>query len=318
LNLTRIGVVGAGKMGTYHCLKLIQMKNVDFVGVFDKDLQKAEEICKQLSVRAFESYQGLLNSIDAVIIAAPTKFHFSLVEEAIKHQKHIFVEKPFTVSMDEANRLKELLKNKDLIVQVGHVERFNPAVQQLAHCIESEKLMNIEAKRLGLSNRIQDSDVVLDVMIHDIDIILSLVKSPINRISAEGICVSKKGYYDTVTALLSFENGVMATLTASNVSHEKARTLTIVEKDKVIKTDYLTRRQKIVKNEAVNFDTKLPYGTEAIVIVLTIPPLDPLMEELNHFINCIHTNQTPIVGVEEGAAAVEVALKIKDILEKRG
>ncbi|WP_163100509.1 Gfo/Idh/MocA family protein [Peribacillus alkalitolerans] len=314
MNLIRIGVVGTGKMGTYHCSKLKQMKNVDFVGVFDKDLKRAEEISRKLGVTAFKSYQELLENVDAVVIAAPTKLHFLLVEEAIKAQRHILVEKPITVSMEEANHIKGLLKGQDLIFQVGHIERFNPAVQQLAKCIDREKIISIEAKRVGLSNRIQDSDVILDVMIHDLDIILDIVKSPIARASAEGVCGSETNHFETVTALLSFENGVIASVTASYASHEKERTLTILEKEKVIKTDYLTRRQKIVRNRTGAAGQ--PFEIESEISILATPILDPLLEELEHFVDCIRKKKQPIIGVEEGAAAVEAALKIKGFLKK--
>ncbi|MGG1397241.1 Gfo/Idh/MocA family oxidoreductase [Bacillus salipaludis] len=312
MNLIKVGVVGAGKMGSYHCLKLNQMKNVNFVGVYDTDTRKAVEITKKLSGIAFDSYQDLLKSVDAVIIAAPTKYHFVLVEEAIKNDKHILVEKPLTVSLEEADKIKSLLKNQNLIFQVGHIERFNPVIQRLANYLNKEKIISIEAKRLGYSDRLLDADVVLDVMIHDIDIILSLVKSPITRISAEGVL--SNGRYDTVTALLLFENGVMATLIASNVSHEKTRTLSVFEKDQVIKTDYLTKQQYILTNNVINQNPRYPATTETVIAKMVTSPQDPLLDELQHFFDCIYSNQQPLIGVEDGANAVEVALKIKKCL----
>jgi len=311
----RIGVVGTGKMGTYHCQKLKQMKNVEFTGIYDKDLEKAGKLAGQLNVRAFDSYQDLLKNVEAVVIAAPTRLHFALVKEAILADKHILVEKPITVSIEEANNIKSLLSNKELIFQVGHIERFNPVIQQLSKCLDREKMISVEAKRLGLSNRIKDSDVVLDVMIHDIDIILSLVDSPISRIAAEGVRGSKVNHYDTVTALISFENGVIATLTASNASHEKERTLTILEKEKVIRTDYLTRRQRIVKNGTASKEH--PFEIESEILILTTPLADPLQQELEHFAACIRNEAQPLVGVQQGYAAVEVALEIKGLLEKK-
>jgi predicted dehydrogenase len=311
----RVGVVGTGKMGTYHCHKLKHMKNIEFAGVYDKDLEKAREIAIQLNVRAFDSYQDLLKNVEAVVIAAPTRLHFTLVKEAILEDKHILVEKPITVSLEEANNIKSLLSNKELIFQVGHIERFNPVIQQLTKCLDKDKMISIEAKRLGLSNRIKDSDVVLDVMIHDIDIILSLVDSPISRIAAEGVRGFKVNHFDTVTALISFENGVIATLTASNASHEKERTLTILEKEKVIKTDYLTRRQNIVKNGTAIVEH--PFEIESEILILTTPLADPLQLELEHFTACIRNKVQPMVGVQQGSAAVEVALKIKGLLTKK-
>lgn len=316
MNLIKVGVVGAGKMGSFHCTKLKQMKNVDFIGIFDKDSKRAREISQRFQIQAFDTYSNLLQHVDAIIVAAPTRFHFTLVEEAIRYDKHVFVEKPITTTIEEANKIKSLLKNKKVKFQVGHIERFNPVIQQLHQYIEKDKIINIEAKRLAFSDRIKDVDVVLDVMIHDIDIILSIVKSKIRRISAEGIRLPNTGKYDTVTALILFENGVVANLVSSNVSHEKVRTLTIYEKEKVIKTDYLNKQQQIIINELNNPNSTFPQGTETVIANLTAPQLDPLLEELTHFIDCIYFDKDPLVGVEEGATAVEVALQIKNCLDQ--
>ncbi len=314
MNLIKVGVVGTGKMGSFHCSKLKQMKNVNFIGVYDRDKKRANEISKRFTIKSFETYSDLLNNVDAIIIAAPTQFHYSLVEEAINNHKHIFVEKPLTTSIDEANKIKALLKNKRIKFQVGHIERFNPVIQQIQQYLHRDKVIYIEAKRLGLTDRIKDVDVVLDVMIHDIDIIINLIKSPIKRISAEGICISNTGQFDTVMALLLFENGVVVNLLSSNVSHEKVRRLTIYEKEKVIKSDYLTKQQQIIINELNNHDSKFPHGTETVIANLTAAQSDPLMEELIHFTDCIYSDSQPQVGVEEGAAAVEIALQIKSCL----
>ena len=316
MSLIKVGVAGVGKMGFFHCTKLKQMKNVNFIGVYDKDSKRVNEISQRFHIKAFDTYSNLLQDVDAIIVAAPTRFHFCLVEEAIRHDKHVFVEKPITTTIEEANKIKSLLKNKKSKFQVGHIERFNPVIQQIHHYLEQDKIFNIEAKRLALSDRIKDADVVLDVMIHDIDIIMSLIKSPIKRISAEGICLPDTGKFDTVTALLLFENGVVANLVSSNVSHEKVRALTIYEKEKVIKTDYLMKQQQIVINEVNNHDSTFPQRTETVIANLTVPQVDPLLEELIHFIDCIYSDTEPLVGVEEGAAAVEVALQIKNCLYK--
>lgn len=313
MSLVRVGVVGTGKMGFFHCSKLKQMKNVNFIGIYDPDMNRAKKISKAFQVKAFNTYTELLKNIDAVIIATPTPFHFSLAAEAIVHNKHVFVEKPITMTVEEADKIKALLKNKNLKFQVGHIERFNPAIRRIHDYIRPEQIMNIEARRLAYSDRIKDTDVVLDVMIHDIDIILSIIKSPIKRISAEGIRLRDAVKYDTVSAILLFENGIVANLLASNISHEKVRELIIYEKEKVIKTDYLMRQQQLVMNELNNHST-VPVGTETVIANIALPYSDPLLEELLHFIDCIYSDTKPLIGVEEGRAAVEVALKIKQSL----
>ncbi len=314
MSLIRIGVAGTGKMGFFHCTKLKQIKNVNFVGIYDANLKRAEEISKAFQIRAYKTYSELLKDVDAVIIAAPTSFHYALAEEAIRCNKHVFVEKPMTTTVEEAEKIRALLKNKDVKFQVGHIERFNPAIKQIHQYIQHEKIMNIEAKRLAYTERIKDADVVLDVMIHDLDIILSLIKSPIKRASAEGIRFRDPLKYDAVSAMLLFENGIVANLMASNISHEKVRKLTIYEKEKVIKTDYLLRRQQLIMNESANQRSAFPAGTETVIANILLPYSDPLTEELLHFIDCIYSDKKPIVGADEGKSAVEVALKIKQCL----
>lgn len=312
----RVGVAGTGKMGFYHCTKLKQMKNVNFIGIYDKDLKRAETISKTFQIKAFHSFSDLLKNIDAIIIAAPTPFHFSLVEEAIVNNKHVFVEKPMTTTVEEADKIAALLKNENVKFQVGHIERFHPAIQKIHQHIQLDKIMNIEAKRLAYTDRIKDTDVVLDVMIHDIDIILSLIKNPIKRISAEGIQIRDEVKYDTVSAILLFENGIVANLLASNISHEKVRQFIIYEEEKVIKTNYLIRKQQLIMNEFTH--SHFPKGTENIVANVPLPYTDPLFEELQHFFDCIYKDKKPLIGVEEGKEAVKVALQIKQSLLKSG
>lgn len=309
----RVGVVGTGKMGYFHCTKLKQMKNVNFIGIYDPDTERAKNISKTFQVKAYNTYFDLLSDIDAVIIAAPTPFHFSLVEEAIINNKHVFVEKPITTTLEEADKIKELLKNRNIKFQVGHIERFNPAIQRVYQYIQQDEIIIIEAKRLAYSDRIKDTDVILDVMIHDIDIILSLIKSPIKRISAEGVRIRDNVKYDTVSAMILFENGIVANLLASNISHEKVRELTIYEKEKVIKTNYLLKQQQFIINK-LNNEKSLPNETETVIANIHLPYSDPLTEEILHFIDCIYTNNDPLVGIEEGRLAVEVALQIKKSL----
>ncbi|MFD1778257.1 Gfo/Idh/MocA family protein [Fredinandcohnia salidurans] len=312
MKIVKMGVVGVGNMGSYHCQKLKGLNSVDFIGVFDPDFEKASTMANKINVKAFETYHALLQNVDAVIIAAPTKFHFILAEEAIKQNKHVLVEKPIAVSLEETSKLKDTLKGKEIILQVGHIERYNPVVPQLRELVTD--IIFIEAKRIGYSGRIKDVDVVLDVMIHDIDIVLSLAQSPISDISAAGVCLKEKGHYDYVNALLTFENGVVASLVASDISQEKARTLIITEKERMIKTNFVTRQQLILKNKP---DEPRKYPTDFIIEKIAIPNTDPLLNELEHFVACIQQNKRPEVSLGEGEAALDVALKIKAYLLKQ-
>ncbi|MFS0824111.1 Gfo/Idh/MocA family oxidoreductase [Bacillus sp. 1P02SD] len=314
MSIVKIGVVGVGHMGSFHCNKLKSLDGVDFIGVYDSDHKKAKLMANKVNVEAFETYQTLLQNVDAVIIAAPTKFHFAYAEEAIQHEKHVLVEKPIAVSLDETSKLKQMTKGKNLIFQVGHVERFNPVFRQLKELAIADDIIFIEAKRIGNSGRIKDVDVILDVMIHDIDLILSLARSPIIDISSAGVCLHEKGKYDYVTTLITFANGIVASIVASDISQEKERTLVITEKDRMIKTDFISRQQLVLKNKS---DKPVQYPTELFLDKVAIPNTDSLLNELEHLVGCIQQNKRPEVSLEEGEAALDVALKIKADLLKR-
>jgi predicted dehydrogenase len=315
VNTVKIGVVGVGNMGLNHCRVLQNMKQADFIGVFDINMEKCKQVAEQYQVAAFSSYDELLKHVDAVVIAAPTTFHFQLTEQAILNGKHVLVEKPFVTSLKEAIQIIKMLQRSKVILQVGHVERFNPAVELSRRIMKPKNVIFIESRRLGASERNLDVDVVLDLMIHDIDILLDFVKSPIKQISSVGYCLVHNGQPDIACALISFRNGIIANLVASRISQEKVRTLTITEKKRIIKADYLTKELFVYLKTKSSFLQNSSYRQEFILEKIMVPHVQALLVEIEHFIKSIQSSQPPIVGAHEGTNALEIALKIKKCIK---
>jgi virulence factor len=312
----KIGVAGVGSMGSNHCKVLQMLKNVDFIGVYDIDQKRSENIAKSFAVQDYPSYDDLLNAVDAVIIAVHTKYHFSLTLQAILKGKHVLVEKPFVSSLKEADQIIKMVENGSIVVQVGHVERFNPAFKQTSELINPDKLISIEARRFGVPNRNMDADVILDLMIHDIDIILQLVKSPLVAVRGVGYNTENGNQLEAASALLSFQNGCFATLHSSRFSLEKKRSLYVTEKNRFIKTNLLTKELYIYHKSNFSPFEDQSYHVENIVEKIMIPHEEALYLELEHFIQSIESKKSPLVGVHEAFKVLEVALKIKDQIEK--
>jgi virulence factor len=316
MNLMKIGVVGVGSMGVNHCKVLQMIKNVHFVGVYDINPKKNEQVAKMFAVTPFSSFDELIHAVDAVIIAVPTSHHFSLTKQAIQKGKHVLVEKPFVTSLKEAEHIIRMVEKESVIVQVGHVERFNPAYQQLSKIINSQDIIFLEARRFGVPNRYIDTDVILDIMIHDVDIILQLVNSPLSSVTGVGSYCEKCGRLEAASALLFFQNGCFASLLSSRLSLEKKRSLYVTENNRFLKANLLTKELYIyhkVNHAPASIRT---YHPENIVEKITIPHAEALYLEIEHFVQSIQTKQSPKVGVHEAAKVLDAAFKIKEQIEK--
>ncbi|RST72077.1 Gfo/Idh/MocA family oxidoreductase [Siminovitchia acidinfaciens] len=308
----KIGITGVGSMGLNHCRILSMMKDVDFVGVYDTDHEKCRQMAEKFQVKAYLSYEDLLKELDAVIIAVPSSFHFPLIVDAVQENKHVFVEKPFVTAMEEAEYIEEMLAKKNLILQVGHIERFNQTVTQLSEVIQQKDIISIETRRFGTPGREIDIDVILDTMIHDIDIVLHLIKSPLIGVSANGVSLNKEGQLDAANALLTFANGSIANLAVNRKSQEKMRKIFITEKSRFIKANLITKELFLHHSINQNSKGKKVYISEGLIEKIAIPYGDPLFEEISHFITCLKSGRKPIVGVSEATKALEVAFKIKN------
>ncbi len=298
--IVKVGVIGVGHLGQHHARILAEMSGAELVGVSDINEEAGKQIADKFGVEYYKDYKELAGKVSAVSIVVPTFLHHDVARFFLERNVHTFIEKPITKTLEEANDLVSLAGEKQLTLQVGHVERFNAAMLKLQSLCETPRF--IECQRMGpFSPRIQDVGVVQDLMIHDIDIVLSLVPSPIKRIDAVGIPVLTENE-DIANAHIVFENGCIANLTASRISDERIRKLRIFELDKYCSLDYAD--QAITLRRKSNLEEKI------IKEELEVHKAEPLRLELEHFVNCIQTKKKPLVTIEDGKNALEVALEI--------
>lgn len=301
----RVGVVGVGYLGRHHALKYSQIQDVELVGVVDVDKRKADEVAKECSTKAFYHHSQLFGIVDAVSIATPTSTHYSIARDFLERGIDCLLEKPITSTLEEAEDLVRITGRNGTILQVGHLERFNPAVIALNDLID--RPMFIESHRLSpFKGRGIDVDVILDLMIHDIDIILSLVKSPIFKVEAVGVPVVSPNV-DIANARITFEGGCVANVTASRISTKDTRKIRIFQHNAYISIDYA--HQKISVYQRVKDDK----GIYRIVSRdMVIERSDVLYEEIKAFLYSVENRKGPPVRGIDGKRALEVALKVQE------
>jgi len=313
--MLKVGVVGCGHLGKIHTKLLSQSENYELIGIYDKDNEESIRVSNEFKCISFESFDSLLDSVDVVDIVAPTPFHFNYAKQAINKNKHVFIEKPVCTTSKESEELIKLGELKNVKIQVGHVERFNPAFTK----VESEisKPMFIESHRLAKFNpRGTDVSVVLDLMIHDIDIILKTVDSKVKDILSSGVSVISETP-DIANARIEFENGCVANLTASRVSLKNMRKTRFFQTGKYISVDFLNKESEIV--EIDSDDNAIPIMTLELAngikknIVFNKPKIkenNAILDELNSFAESINKNKVPKVNITDGHNALDIALKI--------
>lgn len=315
--MLKVGVIGAGHLGKIHLRLLQESSKYELVGFFDANRELATSIEKEFGYKSFKSEEELIASVEVIDVVTPTITHFGVAKKAITAGRHLFVEKPITSTYEEAEELIALAKNHKVKGQVGHVERFNPAFRAVADKIE--KPMFIEAHRLAEFNpRGTDVPVVLDLMIHDIDVVLSVVKSKVTSIHASGVSVISETP-DIANARIQFENGCVANLTASRISLKNMRKARFFQRDAYISVDFLERKCEVVKMKDVpeNPDdfAMILQNAEGVKkqIYFDNPKIDEqnaILEELETFADAIQNNTTPIVTLEQGAEALRVANQV--------
>ena len=300
----RVGVVGVGHLGQHHARVYTELLDARLVGVADSDLDRAKTIGDHLGVAAYGSIDELINyqRPEALSIVVPTSQHFEIAKKAMQAGIHVLIEKPVTTRPDEAEELLKLADKKGLVLQVGHIERFNSAIRYISQT--HHEPIYLESKRMGpFSPRINDVGVVLDLMIHDIDIILSLVNSPIAKISAAGACVYTE-HEDIADAQIKFENGVIAHILVSRVAEKNLRQLDIMERQRHITVNYET--QSVQVNRCVTSND----GRAEILETPIFPKSEPLKLELAHFVSCVKDKRQPLVGIKDGKRALEIAVEV--------
>ena len=319
----KAGVLGAGHLGKIHLRLLNQSDKFDLVGFYDPSPEVRNTISDKYGFKAFDSEEELIAAVEVVDIVTPTLYHHKLAKKAIEMGKHVFLEKPITQTVDEANELIALAKKHQVLGQVGHVERFNPAFLAVKDDINDS--MFIETHRLAEFNpRGTDVPVVLDLMIHDIDTVLSLVDSEVSAISASGVAIISETP-DIANARIEFENGCVANLTASRISLKNMRKARFFQKDAYISVDYFSKSAEVVKMENApenvgDFDMVLEnaQGKKKRVFFDNpkIPEVNAILMELECFADAILTNTAVIVPLEQGKNALDVALQITALVEK--
>jgi predicted dehydrogenase len=313
--MLKIGVFGTGHLGKFHLNNWREIPGVQLVGFYDPDDAIAKDVAEKYQLKRFRDIDELIAASDAIDVVTPTQYHFDICEKAIKKGKHVFVEKPMAHTMEEAKSLVKLVQESKVKFQVGHVERFNPAF--LAARQLDLHPMFIEVHRLAQFNpRGTEVSVILDLMIHDIDVILSLVKSEVKNISASGVAVMTDTP-DIANVRIEFNNGCVANLTSSRISMKKMRKIRLFQKDAYIGIDFLDKKTEVIKlkedsdQHVFAFDIETPKGTKTIAVASpVVPEINAIKKELEEFVACINNNTQSIVNEIDGYRAMEVAHQI--------
>lgn len=321
--MLKIGVLGAGHLGKIHIKCIKEIAAYELVGFYDADPEAAKKVSEEFGVKAFNEIEELIEAVDVVDIVTPTLSHFDCAVKSIKKSRHIFIEKPITKTVDEAKQLITLAEEANVQVQVGHVERYNPAFTATRSFIKHP--MFIETHRLAQFNpRGTDVSVILDLMIHDLDIVLSIVKSNVRRISASGVAVVSDTP-DICNARIEFDNGCVANLTASRISLKNMRKTRIFQKDAYLSIDFLEKESEVVRMSTVEgeadplsmtIDLGEGKGEKEIYFEKpTVLPNNAIKDELAAFAAAIESGSSPEVTIHDGYHALDIAHKILEKLE---
>jgi predicted dehydrogenase len=307
MDTIRVGVVGVGYLGSFHAEKYARMNHVDLVGVVDADPARAKVVAGKFNTQHFSDHRQLLGQVDAVSIAVPTPQHFVVSRDFLENDVDVLIEKPMTTRLAEADELIRIAEGRKLIIQVGHLERFNPAVVALAEIVKQPRF--IESHRLSIfKERGTDVSVVLDLMIHDIDIILNLVRSELVHIHAAGIAVITE-QLDIANARLEFANGCVANVTASRISTKNERKIRLFQRNAYISVDFANRDITLIRKDENAVGDIIP-GMQ--IDKMNFAGKDALEDELKSFISAVRKRQMPEVTGQMGRDALKIALSIMD------
>lgn len=315
----KLGIIGVGKMGTYHANVLsILNQQIDFTGVYDIDGQRARYVAEKYNTRAFGSMEETLSQAEGVCIAVPTRQHYQVAKKALLSGVHTLVEKPVCQSVDEARDLVRIATERGLVFQVGHVERFKGAVTELRKIVDRPYL--VEARRLSpWTDKEWDTGVVLDLMIHDIDIVLGLIGSEVKHIDAVGRSV-RSGYEDIASAVLQFEDGTIANITSSRLSETRIRTMAVSQKEAFIYLNFESQDINIYRGSSASFfvsQREITYKQESFVERVLVQKENALKEELQHFVDCIVGKTQPIVSGDDDIQTLDITLAIIDKINEK-
>lgn len=324
-NKIKIGLIGAGHLGKYHINHLSKHPDVDFIGFFDTDQEIANQVSSEFSVKPFEDFNLLIDSVDAVHIVTPTNTHYEIAKECLNKNKDVFIEKPITKSIKEACDIIDIAEKNGCIVQVGHIERFNPTINLLKTVFAEPHYIEIE-RLAPFQSRGTEVPVVLDLMVHDIDLILSIVDSKIIDVHASGASMMSNTV-DLAHAHIKFKNGVVANLKSSRIAQNYVRKIRTYEKNLYTITDlmipqievYGLEKTAVFSDQCIEQSVETAVGTKNLFYEKIIPEKeDALLKEIDNFVVSIKDRQPPIVDGVQGLRALEIALQIEQKIIKNG
>lgn len=310
----RVGVIGVGNMGSNHARVYSMLRDADLIGVTDIDAVRCARVASAYGVKAFAGVAELLSAVDAISVAVPTAAHTAVATQCLAEGRHVLVEKPISADLVGARSLVGAAERSGRVLQVGHVERFNPAVGQAAEAIRSERLLAMAARRLSPPTPHLPEDVVLDLLIHDVDIAMHLAGSEVVAMNAMGRS-DERGELSFVIAQLAFANGILAGLTASKVTQERVRELDLTTDRSFVTVNYRTRDVSVYRKGQVSVideTDRSRFRQEAVIERPGVPAVEPLYLQLEHFLACVRGAE-PAMRPSEAVAALEVALRIREI-----
>ena len=304
----RVAVIGIGYLGEFHAEKYKANKNAELVAIVDTDRSRRDVVSKKLDVKSYSSYESIINEVDAVSIVVPTNLHYKVASYFISNNKHVLIEKPFASSVSEAKKLKKLASKRDIVLQVGHLERFNKAFVKLKNIVKNPVF--IECNRISpFKIRGTEVNVIMDLMIHDLDIVMSLNNSNIKNIQANGASVLTNKT-DIANARITFENGCVCNLSASRISEKIERKMRVFQKDSYFSLDYqdceLDSYKKVISGKIKRIEKNKNNFINN----------DPLNEEIKSFIECIKKSENPVIDAADGIKALQYAIKISNLIKK--
>lgn len=311
----RVGVIGAGRMGKNHCRVFTQLRHAELVGICERNMQLGVAVARQYEAPFYASVTEMLDNVDAVSIAVPTPFHFEVASQCMERGIHVFVEKPIAATVAEAEELAARAEKSGLVVQVGHIERFNPVYAELKNVLEEMTPLAINFRRLSpYAGSNTDVDVVLDLMIHDIDLVLDLLGGVPTDIHAAGV-TAFSGWLDHCVATLRLPGAPLTTLSASRLTEQKVREIEITTLEAYVVANLLNKTISVHRSMTGEYihqaSRSVKYRQESIVEAIHVPSAEPLFLELQHFVECIQQGGEPLVTARDGANALRVATDIR-------
>jgi virulence factor len=321
MDQVRIGVIGTGRMGQSHCRIYSNLKHAKFVGLCDVNADVGKDVARRHDVAFFRTVDSLLENVDAVSVCTPTSQHYDIVQRCLDQNIHVLVEKPFTETLEQAEALKEAASQSKAIVQVGHIERFNPAFIELQKVLEGVDVLAMNFNRLSpFQGSNVDVDVILDLMIHDIGLVVDMYNGEPMSVDAHGFSV----FTDTIDyglAVLKYKPEVLLTLIASRVTEQKIRAISVTAKDAYIEADLLHKTIEVHRDmlgDYVNNRNRIKYRQESLIERIVVPAVEPLFLELEDFVTCVSQSKTPRVTAEDGYNALRFVLLLRNkIMESR-